>query len=175
MAAHLHDSVLQTLALIQRTDDPARMSILARHQEAELREWLYGTAPLDGIDLVSTAMKQAAARIETDFQVPVDVVTVGDTAIDERARALIAATTEALVNSAKHSGVDRISLYMEVDEGAIQVYVTDQGNGFDQSSVPADRKGISESIRARMEKVGGEAAIESIAGEGTEVMLKLAL
>jgi signal transduction histidine kinase len=174
VAAHLHDSVLQTLALIQRSDDPQRMAMLARHQESELRDWLYGTAPLDGVDLVSTALKQAAARVESDFQIPIDVVTVGDVAIDERTRALVFAAAEAMVNAAKHSAVDRISLYLEVEADEIQVYVTDQGRGFDLEHVPPDRKGISESIRARMAKVGGEVAIDSITGEGTEVMLKLA-
>lgn len=175
VAAHLHDSVLQTLALIQRSDDPQRMAMLARHQESELRDWLYGTAPLDGVDLISTALKQAAARVEFDFQVPVDVVTVGDRTVDERARALVAAATEAMVNAAKHAGADRVSLYLEVEDDVIQVYVTDQGKGFDPETVPRDRKGISQSIRARMEKVGGEVEVDSVAGEGTEVLLKLAL
>jgi signal transduction histidine kinase len=174
VAAHLHDSVLQTLALIQRSDDPQRMAMLARHQESELRDWLYGTAPLDGVDLVSTALKQAAARVESDFQIPIDVVTVGDVAIDERTRALVFAAAEAMVNAAKHAGVDRISLYLEVEGDEIQVYVTDQGCGFDIEQVPSDRKGISESIRARMEKVGGDVTIDTMAGEGTEVLLKLA-
>lgn len=175
VAAHLHDSVLQTLALIQRTDDSQRMAMLARHQESELRDWLYGTVPLDGIDLVSTALKQAAARVESDFQIPVDVVTVGDWPVDERARAMVAAASEAMVNAAKHAETDRMSLYLEVDEEAVQVYVTDQGKGFDPDTVPPDRKGISDSIRARMEKAGGEVVVDSAAGEGTEVMLKLAL
>jgi signal transduction histidine kinase len=149
VAAHLHDSVLQTLALIQRSDDPQRMAMLARHQEAELRDWLYGTVPLDGVDLVSTALKQAAAKVEEDFQIPIDLVTVGDHAVDERGRALVAATTEAMV--------------------------TDQGNGFDPTAVAEDRRGIAESMRARMERVGGTVSIESEPGEGTEVMLGLPL
>lgn len=174
VAAHLHDSVLQTLALIQRSEDPARMAILARHQETELRDWLYGTAPLDGVDLVSTALKQAAKRVEGDFQIPVDVVSVGDVAVSERTRAVVAAASEAMVNAAKHSGADRMSLFMEVGEdSALEVYVTDQGKGFDSGSIPPDRKGISESIRARMEKVGGTAHIGSEPGEGTEVLLRL--
>lgn len=175
VAAHLHDSVLQTLALIQRTDDPQRMAILARHQESELRDWLYGTAPLDGVDLVSTALKRAAAKVEDDFQIPVDVVTVGDHRVDERTRAIVAAATEAMVNAAKHSGVERMSLFCEVEDDSLEVYVTDQGRGFDLASVPADRKGITESIRSRVEKVGGVVDIESEPGEGTEVMLKLSL
>lgn len=175
VAAHLHDSVLQTLALIQRSDDPQRMVMLARHQESELRDWLYGTAPLDGVDLVSTALKRAAARVEEDFQIPIDVVTVGDHPVGERTRALVAAATEAMVNSAKHSGADRMSLFFEVEGDRAEVYVTDQGKGFDLTSVPSDRKGISESIRSRVEKVGGEVEIDSEPGEGTEVMLKLAL
>jgi signal transduction histidine kinase len=173
VAAHLHDSVLQTLALIQRADDPHRMAILARHQESELRDWLYGTVPLEGVDLVSTALKRAATKVEKDFQIPIDVVTVGDQPIGDRERALVAAATEALVNAAKHSGAGRMSLYAEADEDMLEVIVTDQGKGFDADAVPTDRKGISESIRSRMERVGGTVAIVSEPGVGTEVMLEI--
>lgn len=175
VAAHLHDSVLQTLALIQRSDDPQRMAMLARHQESELRDWLYGTVPLEGVDLVSTALKQAANRIEQDFQIPVDVVTVGDHPVDERTRAIVGAASEAMVNAAKHSEAARMSLFLEVRDDELEVYVTDQGRGFDLTAVPADRKGVSESIRNRMEKVGGSVSIDSEPGEGTEIMLKLGL
>lgn len=173
MAAHLHDSVLQTLALIQRTDDPARMTILARHQEGELRDWLYGNAPIEGADLMSTALRQMATRVEEDHQVPVDVVTVGDIAIDDRARAVLGAATEALVNAAKHSGADRISVYMEVAEGVLEVFVTDQGKGFEPDDVADDRKGIEHSIVSRAERAGAEVDIETQPGEGTEVIIRL--
>jgi len=173
LAAHLHDSVLQTLALIQRTDDPARMSILARHQEGELREWLYGNAPLDGADLVSTALKGAATRIESDHQIPIDVVTVGDHPVDECSRALVSAASEALVNGAKHSGSDRLSLYFEAEEDQLSVFVTDHGKGFDASAVPKDRRGITQSIMARVERAGGKVEINSEPGEGTEVILRM--
>ena len=173
VAAHLHDSVLQTLALIQRSDDSQRMAMLARHQETELRDWLYGNAPLDGIDLVSTALKQAASRVEEDFQMPIDVVVVGDCTVDERTKALVGAATEAMVNAAKHSGASRMSLYMEATQESVEVFVTDQGSGFEVNGVTDDRKGISESIRARMERVGGEVEIDSELEEGTEVILRL--
>jgi signal transduction histidine kinase len=173
VAAHLHDSVLQTLALIQRSDDPQRMAMLARHQETELRDWLYGSAPIDGVDLVSTALRQAASRVEHDFGVPIDVVTVGDQPVVERSRAMVGAASEAMVNAAKHSGAARVSLYMEVEDGGTTVYITDQGKGFDAEAIPAHRRGIVESIRARMAKVGGEAEIDSEPGEGTEVILRL--
>jgi len=173
MAAHLHDSVLQTLALIQRTDDPSRMAILARQQETELRDWLFGTAPLDGIDQVSTALKAAAARVEQDHQVPVDVVTVGDHVLGEHSIALVGAAAEAMVNSAKHSGADRVSLYFEADGAEMSVFVTDHGNGFDPEGVPDDRRGISQSIRSRVEKAGGTVEINSEVGEGTEVVLSI--
>lgn len=173
LAAHLHDSVLQTLALIQRSDDPARMAILARHQETELRDWLYGTAPLDGIDMVSTALKSAAARVEEDHQVPVEVVTVGDHPIDEFSRSLVGAAAEAMVNAAKHSGADRMSLFFEANDEQLSVFVTDQGKGFDVTSVNSDRKGIADSIRSRVEKAGGTVEIISEPGEGTEVILHM--
>lgn len=175
MAAHLHDSVLQTLALIQRSDDPARMSILARHQEAELRDWLYGNAPLDGVDLVSTALKNAAARVEADHQLPVDVVTVGDHPLDEGSAALVGAAAEAMVNAAKHSGAERMSLYFEANGEALSVFVTDHGRGFDPGDVSADRKGIAQSIKSRVERAGGTVEINSEQGEGTEVVLSIPL
>lgn len=173
MAAHLHDSVLQTLALIQRSDDPARMSILARHQETELRDWLYGNAPLEGADLISTALRDAARKVEADHQVPVDVVVVGDHTLNESTRALLGAANEAMVNAAKHSGADRISLYFEAENGSLAVYVTDQGRGFEPAGIAMDRRGIAESIRARVERAGGEAHIDSEPGEGTEVILRM--
>lgn len=173
VAAHLHDSVLQTLALIQRSDDPARMAILAKHQETELRDWLYGTAPLDGADMVSTALKTAAARVEADHQVPVEIVTVGDRPLDEGTRALIGAASEAMVNAAKHSGADRISLFLEADDQGLSVFVTDQGRGFDPSAVPADRRGLAESVRSRVERAGGTVEVVSEPDEGTEVILRM--
>ena len=127
MAAHLHDSVLQTLALIQRSDDPHRMAMLARHQETELRDWLYGTAPLDGVDLLSTALREVAKRIESDHQVPIEVVVVGDHPLNEATRALVGATSEALVNAAKHSGSERLSLFFEADEDCLVSYKDKKG------------------------------------------------
>jgi signal transduction histidine kinase len=173
MAAHLHDSVLQTLALIQRSDDATRMAMLARHQESELRDWLYGNAPLEGADLLSTALKDAARKVEADHQVPVDVVVVGDHPLNESTRALLGAANEAMVNAAKHSGAERISLYFEAENGSLAVYVTDQGRGFEQAGVAVDRRGIVESIKARVERAGGEAHIDSEPGEGTEVILRM--
>jgi signal transduction histidine kinase len=175
MAAHLHDSVLQTLALIQRSDDPVRMGLLARHQEGELRDWLYGNMPLDGVDLVSTALRGIASKVEQDHQVPVDVVTVGDITLDESLRPLLGAANEAMVNAAKHSGADRVSAYMEVDDDTLEIFVTDQGKGFDPANVGSDRKGIENSIIARAEKAGAKVTVESEPGEGTEVMIRMKL
>lgn len=175
VAAHLHDSVLQTLALIQRSDDAQRMAMLARHQETELRDWLFGTVPIDGVDLVSTALKQSASKVEDDFKIPIDVVTVGDHAVDERTRGVVAAASEAMINAAKHSGAGRVSVFLEVENGSLQLYVTDQGKGFDPKTVPTDRKGIAKSIRSRMEKIGASVEIETKPEEGTEVMLRLVL
>jgi len=173
MAAHLHDSVLQTLALIQRTDDLSRISMLARHQEQELRDWLFGTAPAPDADLMSTALRQAARRVEDDYQVPVDVVVVGDRPLDDPGRSLVAAASEAMVNAAKHSGAARISLYFETEDDGVSIYVTDQGKGFDAGTIPLDRRGIADSIVGRVRKVGGTATITSAPGEGTEVHLRL--
>ena len=173
MAAHLHDSVLQTLALIQRSGDPARMAILARHQESELRDWLYGSSPLDGADLTSTALKAAAARVEEAHQVPVEVVTVGDHPFVGPSTALVGAASEAMVNAAKHSGADRVSLYFEAEPEELVVFVTDQGGGFDVTAGPVGGKGIDNSIKSRIERSGGSVEIVSEPGEGTEVVLRV--
>lgn len=171
VAAHLHDSVLQTLALIQRTDDPKRMVTIARAQERELRSWLYGTD--NGEDRFGRALEVTAARVEESHNVPVDVVTVGDIAVDDDVRALVAAAGEAMTNAAKHSGASRVSVYAEVAAHTVEVWVSDQGSGFDLAAVEADRRGIVESIRGRMTRHGGNVEIVSDHGEGTEVHLSL--
>ena len=173
MAAHLHDSVLQTLALIQRTEDPRRVVTLARVQERELRRWLYDSTPADGHELLSRALQKEADRIENTFDVPVELVTVGDRTVDDRVRAMVAAAGEALTNAARHSGADQISVYSEVAEGSADVWVSDLGRGFDTRGVAPDRRGIAESIVGRIQSHGGTATVSSEPGEGTEVHLRL--
>jgi len=174
MAAHLHDSVLQTLALIQRTDDPREMTSLARGQERELRAWLYRKAParVDD-DLLSAAIDAAAAEVERTHRVRIEVVMVGDCRLDEGMRALAEACREAMVNAAKHSGTTRVSVYVEVEPDAVSAYVRDQGAGFARVLVPGDRRGIAESIEGRMERNGGAAVVVSEPGHGTEVGLRM--
>jgi len=168
--AHLHDSVLQTLSLIQRTDDPRRMATLARAQERELRSWLYGTEGASG--MVNTALRETAARIEQEYDVPIDVVIVGDdTPLGDATTALVQAAGEAMTNAAKHSRADKVSVFAERGPERIDVYVTDQGVGFDPDSVPGDRRGIAESITGRLERHGGGASITTELGQGTEVNL----
>jgi signal transduction histidine kinase len=175
VAAHLHDSVLQTLALIQRSSDPQAMSILARGQERELRAWLYGRAQVDPAvgQPLSVALDEAAGRIERVHRVPVEVVTVKDCPVDGRLRAAIEATSEAMTNAAVHSGTPSISVYAEVDPIEVRVYVRDRGRGFDVSGVPPDRRGIADSIRGRVHRAGGEAIVSSEPGEGTEVQIRM--
>jgi signal transduction histidine kinase/phage shock protein PspC (stress-responsive transcriptional regulator) len=172
MAAHLHDSVLQTLALIQRTDSARDMVALARGQERELRAWLSGK-PLRRENSVAGAIESSAAAVELQFKVPVEVVTVGDVRLDERLQPIVDATREATINAAKHSGAERISVYVEVERDAVAAYVRDDGKGFDPAAVAADRRGIADSIRGRMERSGGSAVIVSEPGAGTEVQLAL--
>lgn len=173
MTAHLHDSVLQTLALIQRTDDPRRVMTLARVQERELRRWLYDTTPAGGPELLSAALQEEADRIEQTFDIHIQVVTVGDRPVDEGIRATIAATGEALTNAARHSGADRVSVYSEVSQESTDIWISDQGAGFDPEVVAGDRYGIAESIVGRMQSNGGAATVSSAPGEGTEVHLRL--
>jgi len=173
MAAHLHDSVLQTLALIQRAKVPREMVSLARTQERELRAWLYGRAPaLAGVRL-RDAIDSMAGRIERQHQVSVEAVVVGDAELDDRLRALVNACAEAVANAARHSGSTTISVYVEVEEDTISAFVRDQGTGFDAESVPHDRRGIADSIVGRLERQGGTAYVHSRPGAGTEVVLQL--
>jgi signal transduction histidine kinase len=170
LAAHLHDSVLQTLALMQkRADDPREVAALARRQERELRAWLNGRRPDEAS--LAAALEAAATEVEGDHGVPVEVVTVGDGPLDERGAALVAAAREALVNAAKFAGPEPISLYAEVDGGRAEVFVRDRGPGFDPGAVPADRRGLRESIVGRMERHGGRATLHTVPGQGTEVEL----
>jgi signal transduction histidine kinase/phage shock protein PspC (stress-responsive transcriptional regulator) len=171
MAAQLHDSVLQTLALIQRTGDRDEAVALARSQERELRAWLYGRAGKN--DVVSAALDEMADRVERLHHVTVDTVVVGDTRVDDRLRAVIDACGEAAMNAAKHSGAKQIAVFVEIDEEMVSAYVRDDGIGFDRSTVPSDRRGIADSIEGRMERNGGTAIIVSAPGEGTDVQLKM--
>jgi signal transduction histidine kinase len=173
VAAHLHDSVLQTLALIQRSQQqPRRMVALARRQERELRTWLYGGRDMPGtVASLATAIDEVVSEVEAGFDVDVDVVVVGDHDGDEAIDALLAATREALVNVGKHAAVDQASLYAEVDEDRVSVFVRDRGVGFDPALVATDRHGLRNSIRGRLERVGGGCAVVSDLGQGTEIEL----
>jgi signal transduction histidine kinase len=174
LAARVHDSVLQTLALIQR--DPAdarRVATLARRQERELRTWLYPDREPAAEGTLADAVETAAAEIEELHGVRVEVVRTGDAPLDERTRALVLAAREAMANAAKHSGADEVSVFLDAAHGHVGLFVRDRGSGFDPEAVAGDRRGISESIRGRMERVGGTATIVSSPGEGTDVELEL--
>jgi signal transduction histidine kinase len=164
MAARVHDSVLQTLTLIQK--DPADARRLARRQERELRSWLY---PSVATGTLADAVDRAAAEVEELHGVRVEVVHAGDAPLDERTQALVLAAREAMANAARHAGVDEVSVFVE----PTAVYVRDRGRGFDLDAVAPDRQGVAESIRGRMERVGGTARILTAPGEGTDVELSL--
>lgn len=179
LAAHLHDSVLQTLALIQRqAHDPREVTRLARGQERDLRAFLYGETTLSGGgalgggESLAAELRRVAAEVEDQHGFPVEVVTVGDVPLDEQRRALLAAAREAMVNAAVHAGTT-VDVYAEVDGEAATVYVRDRGPGFDPDAVPEDRAGVRHSIVGRMERHGGRAILRSRPGEGTEVELRL--
>jgi signal transduction histidine kinase/phage shock protein PspC (stress-responsive transcriptional regulator) len=173
VAAHLHDSVLQTLALIQRNaDKPRELVALARRQERELRSWLYGDREGDaeGGASLAAAITGVAEEVEDRYGVEVDVVTVGDGAVND---ALLQATREAAVNAAKHSGALAVSIYVEVEADKVSVFVRDRGAGFERAEVDDDRRGITESIEGRMARHGGSATVTSTVGDGTEVALEM--
>lgn len=170
---HLHDSVLQTLALIQRDSrDPQKVTIQARRQERELRDWLFGQheTSKSGLD---DGLRAAAAAVEERFEVSVDVVVVGDAPHSAAVEELVAAAGEAMANAARHAGVTDIDVYGETADGVARVYVRDRGVGFDLSEVASDRHGVRSSIVARVERLGGEAALKSSDGTGTEWKLTI--
>ncbi len=186
IAAHLHDSVLQTLALIQRqAADPREVLRLSRSQERELRGWLYGpagyatasSAVAPAVEAtVSAALAAAAGEVEDTYAVKVTPVVVGDAVmagVGSDMHALVAATREAMVNAAKHAGNADISLYAEVEEDAVTVFVRDRGVGFDPDRVGPDRRGLADSIRGRMERHHGRTVVRSAPGEGTEIELQM--
>jgi signal transduction histidine kinase len=173
LAAHLHDSVLQTLALIQRhADSPREVARLARGQERELRTWLY-RPETTAESRLTAALDRVSADVEDAYAVTVETVVVGDADLDEQLAALVQATREALVNAAKHAEVTEVSLYAEIEPDQVSVFVRDRGVGFDPDRVAADRHGVAGSIVGRMERHGGRATIRSTPGRGTEVELTM--
>jgi signal transduction histidine kinase len=174
VATHVHDSVLHTLALIQRSAaDPREVTRLARGQERELRRWLYRPDEAARGQLAA-ALEAIAAEVEDAHAVTVEVIVVGDCPMTERLTATVAAAREALVNAAKHAGVTHVSLYAEVEAHAVSVFVRDRGRGFDPSSVPSGRYGLAESVVGRMRRSGGTATVRSAPGDGAEVQLHMA-
>ena len=174
MTAHLHDSVLQTLALVQRSDDPGRMAALARRQERELRGWLYGSGSEPNPATVRAAVEHLAGVVEDRHGVMMDVVAVGDAALDSATESLVAAAGEAMTNAARWSGCPTVSVYLEATPVGVDLFVRDRGAGFDPEAVDDDSRGIRDSIRGRLDRVGGRCEITSSAGHGTEVRLHLA-
>ena len=178
MAVHVHDSVLQTLALIQRSaDDPQHVVQLARAQERELRAWLFEGRPPGAIGEDASMLAEGVGllqrQVEADHGIAVQVVMVGDCPLDEALRAVLDAAREATVNAAKWSGADQVSVYAEVETDTVMVYVRDRGRGFDPDAVPDDRQGIAQSIRAHVARFGGSAVVRSTQGEGAEVQLSM--
>jgi signal transduction histidine kinase len=178
MAARIHDSVLQTLALIQRrAEDPAKVIQLARAQERELRSWLFeGRAPgsiADHGGTLADGVRLIQQEVEAQHGIAVEAVTVGDCQLDDDLGALLAAAREATVNAAKWSGAQVVSLFAEVEQTQVSLFVRDRGRGFDPEAVPGDRKGLAESVHARLARRGGAATVRSAEGEGTEVSLTM--
>jgi signal transduction histidine kinase len=178
MATRVHDSVLQTLALIQRNaSEPQQVVKLARAQERELRSWLFdGQAPgsVRGTALtLASGVRLIQQEVEAAYGVTVEAITVGDCELDDDLDAVLAAAREATVNAAKWSGSSEVSLFAEAEPAEVSLFVRDRGCGFDPAAVPGDRKGLAESVFARMRRRGGSATVRSAPGEGTEVSLHM--
>jgi signal transduction histidine kinase len=180
VASRVHDSVLQTLALIQRrADDPGEVVKLARGQERELRAWLFEGRPVGSAGDEDHTLVDGVRRLQREVEelhgATVETVVVGDCPLDERVGNLLAACREATVNAAKWSGAPVISVFAEVGDGEVSVFVRDTGVGFDPDHVPGDRKGLAESVQGRMTRLHGTATVRSAPGKGTEVALVLPL
>jgi signal transduction histidine kinase len=183
IAAHLHDSVLQTLALIQQQSDSAReVRRLARSQERELRAWLYGPQGYGRTTHIgaggapaafAATLHAAAGEVEDTYAVSMQVVVVGDCALEEGLPALVQASREAMVNAAKHAQTAEVSVYAEVEPGQVQVFIRDRGVGFDPAAIAADRHGLADSIHGRMHRHGGTVTLRTAPGQGTEVQLAI--
>jgi signal transduction histidine kinase len=178
IATHLHDGVLQTLALIQRrAGDEREVAALARRQERELREWLYGGGRTRSEGLSDAGLASELAfelgEVEDVHRVRVELVCVGDAPLDEGVAALVAAAREASTNAARHAGVEQVDVYVEVGDELIEAFVRDRGTGFDPEAVPDDRRGLAESVIGRMQRAGGSALVRAMPGAGTEVTLRL--
>jgi signal transduction histidine kinase len=174
VGAHLHDSVLQTLALIQRSaGDSKQVAALARRQERELRGWLADGDSRDLGERLAGALAAAAAEVEATAGGTVEVVAVGDCTLDERAGAALGAAREAMLNAAKFAGDAPVSVYAELSDERIHVFVRDRGPGFDPAMVPQARRGVRESIVGRVHRAGGRAAVRSQPGGGTEVEIEV--
>jgi signal transduction histidine kinase len=173
MAAHLHDSVLQTLAMVQRqAHDPAAVARLARLQEHELRAWMAGESEL-GSETLGAAILEAVAEVERDHGAVVEVTALGDRALDGPARALAAGAREALRNAARHAEGASVYVFAQASSDRAEVFVRDEGPGFDLGSVPTERRGVRDAIVGRMASVGGQATVDSRPGEGTEITLRI--
>ncbi len=176
LADQLHDSVLQTLALIQRrADDPETVAMLARRQERELRDWLLGRRSGARAHTLQDGLRALIADLEDRHGISVETVTVGEALLDGRGEALLAAVREALINATRHAPGAPVSVFMRSDADLVQVFVHDRGPGFDPAAIAADRHGINDSIIARMQRNGGQAEIHSAPGSGCEIILSLPL
>jgi signal transduction histidine kinase len=175
VAARVHDSVLQTLALIQRhAEEPRRVAAIARRQERELRGWLYADRPIgDETASLIAALSVAAADVEELHGVRIELASAGDCAVDDAISALVLAAREAMTNAAKFAGTDEIDVYVEVTDDQVAVFVHDRGVGFERQAVPAGRRGLTESIEARMDRAGGHATVVTAPDTGTEIELRL--
>jgi signal transduction histidine kinase len=170
-AAHLHDSVLQTLALIQRqAHDPAAVVRLARRQEHALRAWMAGEADLVS-ETLGAAIREVVAGVEDEYEINVELTAIGDRALDAEGEAVVGAAREALRNAARHAAGAPVFVFCEIASSRVEVFVRDEGPGFDPDTVAAERRGLRDAVIGRMASVGGHATIDSTPGEGTEVAL----
>ncbi len=172
-AAHLHDSVLQTLALVQRqAHDPAAVTRLARRQEHALRAWMAGESELVS-ETLGAALRDVVANVEDEYGITIELTAIGDRPLDDKGEALAAAAREALRNAARHGVGAPIVVFCEIASSRVEVFIRDQGPGFDIDSVAPERRGLRDAVIGRMAAVGGRALVDSTPGEGTEIALEL--
>jgi len=164
----LHDSALQTLLVIDSdAEDAARVRSLARRQSRELRNLVDVYAASESATLKVELMR-VAGQVEELFDVNVSAVIRTDPPMDDGLQTLVDAAREAMTNGAKYSGTNTEDLYAAIEEGAVAIYVRDEGRGFDVETVQLGH-GLEHSVRGRVRDIGGEVYIDSTPGEGTEI------
>jgi signal transduction histidine kinase len=183
-AALMHDTVLGHLAAIASSSDGAMPSRLRTEIERDLamlagQDWL--TEPITVVDDQSRSdwrrsALMAAVREARDLSLTVEVT--GDPGAisrltSEQDVAVGLAAKQCLVNVLRHAQVERAEVVVIGSESDVSIMVIDSGRGFSEELVGSDRLGLRQSVRRRIESVGGDVQLWSTPGRGTSILIRV--